>query len=82
MINSSQATMQLDATLPVSWGEAVRADVVRTFPTVGGVSAGVVAAGTKRRAIDVAQVCAFTGITNGFVRDSAFPGPFRWSPPI
>jgi len=72
---------QADFGMPISWSHAVSAAAVRTFPTTGEVSA-FAAAGTKRRAAGVAEVCAYTRTADVAVLDGTFPGTSAWSPPI
>ena len=62
--------------MPVSGGVAA----VRTLLPLGGVWA--VAAGTKRRSADVAQVCTYTHVADAVVLEDVFPGTSAWSPPI
>ena len=81
MIKNIQTSSQAGFTMPISWTDAASAAAVRTFPTMGGVSAHA-AAGTKRRSADVAQVCVYTRTADVVVLEGAFPGTSAWSPPI
>jgi hypothetical protein len=80
MTISYQTSIRAGFTVPVSWTDAVRPVVVRTFPAVG--RAAAVLAGAKRRIADAGQVCTFTPHTDLFVNEDALPGPPGWSPPI
>ena len=82
VIMNIQTSSQAGFTMPVSWTDAASAAAVRTFPTMGGVSAHAAAAGTKGRSADVAPVCVYTRVADVFVLEGAFPGTSAWSPPI
>lgn len=82
VIKNIQTSSQAGFTMPISWTDAASAAAVRTFPTMGGVSAHAAAAGTKRRSADVAPVCVYTRTADVVVLEGAFPGTSAWSPPI
>ena len=81
VIKNDRFTQQADFGMPVSWRDAVPAAAVRTFPTMGGVSAEAAVAGAKRRFSDVASVCTYTHIADVVVLEGANPGTPTWSPP-
>jgi hypothetical protein len=62
--------------MPVSGSVAA----VRGLLPQGWVSAA--ATGKKRHDVDMAQVCAYTVITDVAVLEDVFPGTSAWSPPI
>jgi hypothetical protein len=81
VIKNDQFSQQAGFGMPVSWRDAVPAAAVRTFPTMGGVSAEAAVTGAKRRFADVASVCTYTHNADVVVLEGAFPGTPTWSPP-